>query len=392
MLAALLLAVIIVTRQRLWKQMMSDWVFRLALAYAALHLILLAWQPQGVLAAVAGLMIDLRYVAFFVLVYVLFRLTPSYYRAFVVTGVVGAAVVVGFGVLQLFLPVDVLAHIGYGKDTIAPYLTVDKNPDYVRINSTLRGPNPLGAYVLMVLTAIAAAVLRGQAARRFWWLGALAVASVVVLWVTYSRSAVLGAILALAIVVGLTVLRRIPRRAWIGGCVALGMIVGGLIALRDSEFVTHVVLHENRDGGSVVSSNDDHASSLVTGLERLTTQPLGAGIGSTGSASLHGSAPIIIENQYLFIAHEVGWLGLIGFIGLFVVVLVRLFRQRQHWLSLALLASGIGLAAIGFVQPVWGDDTVAMVWWGLAGVACGMHNKIHHDRRPTPHQEAARIT
>jgi hypothetical protein len=35
------------------------------------------------------------------------------------------------------------------------------------------------------------------------------------------------------------------------------------------------------------------------------------------------------------------------------------------------LASGIGLALIGLLLPVWVDDTVSIVWWGLAAIATG---------------------
>ena len=101
----------------------------------------------------------------------------------------------------------------------------------------------------------------------------------------------------------------------------------------------------------------------------MVRQPFGAGIGSTGSASLGTDQPLIIENQYLFIAHETGWIGLTVFIGLFGLILRRLWQRRRDWLALGVFASGIGLAVIGLLLPVWVDDTVSIVWWGLAAVA-----------------------
>jgi len=38
-------------------------------------------------------------------------------------------------------------------------------------------------------------------------------------------------------------------------------------------------------------------------------------------------------------------------------------------LALSVLASGIGIAVASLFLPVWADDTVSIVWWGLAGVA-----------------------
>lgn len=68
------------------------------------------------------------------------------------------------------------------------------------------------------------------------------------------------------------------------------------------------------------------------------------------------------------IAHEVGWAGLTLFTALFAVIIQRLWRLRSTWYGLAAWASGIGLALIGILLPVWADDTVSIVWWGLAGM------------------------
>jgi hypothetical protein len=146
-------------------------------------------------------------------------------------------------------------------------------------------------------------------------------------------------------------------------------LAGGLLAVKGSSFISNVILHENPNGGSSVSSNDGHVASLLHGLAQLVHQPLGAGIGSTGSASLYGSSPTIVENQYLFVAHEAGWLGLLLFMVLSILLLVRLWQRRQDWVSLGVYASGIGLLFIGLLLPVWADDTIAIIWWGLAAIA-----------------------
>ena len=91
-------------------------------------------------------------------------------------------------------------------------------------------------------------------------------------------------------------------------------------------------------------------------------------MGSTGSAAQFGDTPLIIENQYLMVAHEVGWLGLALFLGVCWLVLVELWRRRQNWRAAAVWASGLGAAAVGMLLPVWVDDTVAIIWWGLAAV------------------------
>lgn len=386
---ALLGTIVLITRESKWKELLADWAIRLSAAYALLHILLLGFMWRGVDVAMAGLLIDLRYVLFFVLTYVLLSLFPVYKRFFVAVAAGGAAVVIGFAVLQLtVLPHDILKHIGYGTSTILPYLTVDLNPEYVRINSTLRGPNPVGAYAGLCLALIAAYVT--QYRRRVSRGGVvlvslLAIGSLAALWASYSRSAIVAAVIMLIVVMLAASGLRLKRDHWIIGSAIVFALIGGIIAARDTAFVSNVILHENPAGGSATKSNDAHLESLDEGTRRATMQPLGDGIGSTGSASLRGDDPIIIENQYLSVAHETGWIGLGLFIGLFGLIFSRLWQRRDDWLALGLLASGIGLGLVGVLLPVWTDDTISLLWWGLAGVAIALsvnkREEIHGKKR-----------
>ena len=361
---------VLLTRRKMWRQVLDDLVIKLIAAYAALHVVLAVLIGGGAVSLMAGLVIDLRYVLIFALIWVLLRVAPEFRRWLLGAFVVGAVVVVGFGFLQLFLPNDVLKHIGYSQQTIAPYLTVDDNDDYVRINSTMRGPNPLGAYMVMIV-----AVLAGVATRRYnilsgkqWLAGSLfGLFSLVVLWVTYSRSTVIGAFIAVAAVVLLGM--RIPKKYIASVVVALFIAVVGLFSARDNAFVANVVFHDDPTTGAVVTSDDARIDSVTDGVKRMLAQPLGGGVGSTGSASILGEETVVIENQYLFIAHESGWLGLGLFLAIFGLVMQRLYIYRKSILSLATFASGAGLAVIGLMQPVWIDDAVSLVWWALAAIA-----------------------
>ena len=377
MIPAALLAGVLVTRQGLWRELSRDWLFRLIVAYALLHIVLAIILPQDTLAQLAGFAIDLRYMLFFGLVYVLIRLAPQWRKQIVYVGAIGAVIVVGFATLQLFLPKDTLSYIGYSKQTIAPYLTVDENPDFIRYSSTLRGPNPLGAYAGIVLGMITALLVRRklplERKKVLWATGAITACSLVAVWINYSRSALVAAIVTVLIVLGVTMLRRMSRRAWLAVGVVFVILAGSLAVAWESNFVSNVILHENPTTGAEISSNDGHVESLIFGVGRLVAQPLGAGIGSTGSASLYDDdeGGVIIENQYLYIAHETGWLGLALFVAIFGLIMVRLWRARDDWLALGAFASGVGMALIGLLLPVWADDTVAIVWWALAATALG---------------------
>lgn len=379
MLLAVPFAIILVWRRQLWRELLKDRVMQLLAAYTGLHVLVAAALLTGPLATMAGLAIDLRYIIFFGLVYILMKAAPRYRRLFLQVAVGGAVVVIGFAVLQIFLPKDILTHIGYSENTIQPYLTVDKNPQFIRVNSTMRGPNPLGAYAVIVLGMLAGALARRRVklekSRTTIFAAALAAGSVIALWISYSRSALVAAVVAVGIVAAMALRHHVPRRAWIIGAIILCALAGGLFAERSSTLVTNIVLHENRHGGSLISSNAGHVSSLEIGVRRMLRQPLGAGVGSTGSASLFTDVPLVIENQYLFVAHEVGWLGLGLFIALLAVMLTKLWQCRRDWLSLGVFASGIGLLIIGLLLPVWVDDTVSIIWWGLAAIALGAGGK-----------------
>ena len=345
--------------------------------YAGLHVLSAPIFRVGVGATLAGIMIDLRYVLFFTLVYLAVRLFPQFRRPFIRIGIIGALIVVVFALLQVFiLPADILKYLGYNTHNIAPYLTVDQNHQYIRINSTLRGPNPLGAYAVIVLASLGAWLVgkRPKIARKqALTVAVLLLGGIVALWASYSRSALIAALAAVIVIVSATVLPKLSRRAWILTGVVVFAIVGGLIASSKTSVVSNVLLHENPAGGSgsTVNSNEGHLSSLKDGMLMLIHQPFGSGVGSTGSASLMTKAPLIIENQYLFVAHEVGWLGLILFLMIFIGVMNRLWQRRGNWLALGVFASGIGLAIIGLLLPVWVDDTVSIVWWGLAAFIIG---------------------
>lgn len=373
-----LAALALLTKRGLWRPLLREWLVRVALAYIVLHIILAVSMPDDLRSQVAGLMIDLRFVAFFLLAYVAVRLRPDGLAKMLKTVVAGALVVLGFGLLQItVLPDNVLAGLGYGPDTIRPYTTIDRNPDFVRINSTLRGPNPLGAMCLLYLSLALAYAMYGWRRldpRRKVALLISMIIAVMVLFASYSRSAYVAAMAASTIVGLAGILRRPSKRLVVATISAALAGVAGLFLVQTTDWYSNVILHEDPESTVVSKSNQEHVNSLLDGTARVARQPLGAGVGSTGSASLYDADvtnDAIIENWYLFVAHESGWLGLTLFLAFNGLVLRGLWRLRKTWPALAMFAAGIGLALIGFLLPVWADETVALTWWGLAGGILG---------------------
>ena len=378
-----LATVILFRRPDVRERLIKDPLIWLITGYAILHKIYFFNKLQDTVPYLAGLAIDLRYLLFFVLVYIAALTVPKFQRRTLQVVFFAAAVSLLFAVLQVVvLPPDILSHIGYGKDTIEPYLTIDKNPDYVRINGTLRGPNPLGAYVL-VIAALAVSYLlfhRGKL-HTSAAMAAVLVMAPAVLWATHSRSAWLGVIVSIGVLAFLGLSRKI-NKYWVAALIAGPLLVLGsaIYVLKDTDFVSHVIVHSDPSDPVLDNSNEGHLESLIDGGARVLLEPFGRGPGSTGSASLLGDKPIVIENQYLFIAHEAGWLGLVLFLAIFVIVIRRLWQVKNNWFALGVMASGIGLAVVGLVLPVWVDDTVSLVWWGLAGLAIAQ-NHPHGKRK-----------
>jgi hypothetical protein len=372
MLVAGVIAIFLLYKNKQMKLLRDPIIIAIGI-YVALHLILVFLLPQTLKSSVAGLMIDLRYVLFFGLVYIAMRLYPEYQKIFIKVGVAGALIVLIFAILQVFvLPYDVLKYIGYNKNTIIPYLVIDQNYSFIRINSTLRGPNPLGAYACIILVLIASIVSKRKIVKEKWPLiitSILAIGGVVALWASYSRSALVGTFIAVALVLVVTTYRKLSLKIWIIISSILILSMGILYMVSGASFMSNILLHDDPNSSHVTESNKEHIKSLKTGFSELLHQPLGDGVGSTGSASLYGNHPITIENQYLFTAHETGWLGLALFGYIFVAILMKLWGLRKNWLALGVFASGIGLALVGLLLPVWVDDTVAIIWWGLAAIA-----------------------
>lgn len=373
MLVAGILLLIELRRHHKAKLILDPLIYLIGL-YGLVHIILIPVGFQGLMPTLAGLMIDLRYVFFFALVYLTLKMYPGLWKPFLKVGLAGALVVVVFAILQVtVLPNDFLKYLGYGDKTIQPYLLVDMNPAFVRINSTLRGPNSLGAYLVIVLPLVLAYLIQvwrtKLTARRQVVLAILSAGGLVAMWFSYSRSAWLGLVLAVAAIVAISLWRKLSMRTWAIICgLVLVIAVGGWL-MRGTNFVSNVLFHNNQQDASGVNSDYGHIASLSQASHEFWTQPLGAGIGSTGSASMLGSHPLVIENQYFFIAHEAGWLGLALFVFIWLVIFMRLWQKRTDWLSLGVLAGGIGLVVASIALPTLADDTVAIVWFGLAAVA-----------------------
>jgi general stress protein CsbA len=328
-------------------------------------------------AFVYGLLIDGRLIAIFLVAFITFsQISKSKANNFPWRKIIfwPALLVVVFGFLQMFvLPKDFLAHFGYSQSTIVPYQTVDNQPGIVRVQSTTRGPNPLGAYLLVIIALITAIFFSVKGRPKILW-GLFGVVSAIVLFGSYSRSAEVGLILTWAVLL-VAMNKKFLTKHWIAAGIAAAIGIGILIVFRSTYLVQNVLFHTSSKSTAIVSSNTERATALHNGVNDLIHDPLGGGVGTAGPASLRNKDGNvrIAENYYLQLGQEMGVIGIALFAAINIRVAVLLWRNRQYLLSRALLASLVGLTFVNMVSHAWSDDTLAYVWWGLAGIAIAQH-------------------
>jgi len=326
-----------------------------------------------------GMLDDLRFLAFFIICWVVAlyskRLNNIWYKIVLIP----AVIVVGFGLLQMsVLPANFLVHFGYGAKTILPFQTINNNSKYVRILSTLRGANPLGAYLILPISVLA--VLLVKYPKSWTWAKILLlIGAFVVLYGSYSRAAWIGAVLACA-AVGLSLIKpkkQLIKYKWpliIGlGVILIGLVFAGY-SLRHSTEFQNIIFHTQTNSTAPTSSDQAHLSAIVAGVKYLGHRPLGAGPGVSGPASFYNHyRPVRIpENYFLEVGEETGWLGLVLFVLINVYLAYQLWLRRSSPFALAMLVSLIGITFVNLLSLAWTDDTLSYLWWGLAGLTMSL--------------------
>lgn len=364
---------LLLTDHKIRSHTLSRRLIWVILAYIALNVLwgLLALYQHDVTAKALGygLIINLRFLAFFMVTWALTLRTNKLRRNWQWLVLWPAGAVIIFGLLQVFLlPNDFLRHLGYGPDTIKVFDTINSNINYVRVASTLRGANPLGAYLLIPISLTCALLLKPS---RNWRQALLFIGALMLLFFTFSRSAWIGAALTIATILAISLKTRKAQYFALGGLVALLVIGAGLfVGFHNSARFENLVTHTQTNSAIKTTSNGGHTAALKSGLHDIAHDPMGNGVGTAGPASTYNDQQgRIAENYFIQIAQETGIVGLLLFVLINVGVGYLLWIRRGDTLALSLFASLIGLTLINMLSHAWADDTLAYVWWGLAGIA-----------------------
>lgn len=344
------------------------------LVYAALHFILWAAHPDIYnRSALLGttynvrlpLLLGLGYGASLLRPSLLISLAP---RVVVIVGTMVSAL----GVVQYFLPADFMTHFGYSLSRgVMPAFFVDGKPDLpLRVMSTLREPNALGAYLLVPILMTVFMAWRARSNKRLILAGCLSL-QVLALFLTLSRSAWL-AVFVSVLILAAHIERQLVKKYWklIVGLMFVGAacLVVLLIPMSDTHFVQRYITHSGQAEVDDPNSNGYHWIFIRRGLAGIAAQPLGHGPGTAGLASIQNpSGSFLTENYYIQIGYELGVLGLGLFIALHIW-LYRLLRRSSVWWAPVILASFWAYIITNMLLHTWSNEA-AVMWWLVVGVA-----------------------
>lgn len=347
----------------------------ISVVYALFHIVLWMTHPDIFKdSAIIGLVYNLRLPAFLILGYGAALLRPDLFKLqfFIRVVIVVGTVVALLGVMQYFLPKDILTHFGYSIERGArAAFFIDDKAGFPRVMATLREPNALGGFLLVPMGLALALWMRTQDYHKRMLLLGMIGLQALALFFTFSRSAWVAALMSLGLIAGWYYRQRLwtlLKRFWVVGAVAVMLLGVGLYTQRNNPIVVSYVTHSSNDAD--LDSNDYHRIFLQQGLEGVANRPLGHGPGTAGLASIQDpKGSFLTENYYVQIGYEVGVLGLLVFLALHVVVFVRLWPQRNTVLGSVLLATFCGYILMNMVLHTWSNEAIAGQWWLLAGIA-----------------------
>lgn len=231
---------------------------------------------------------------------------------------------------------------------------VSEGKGVTRLQSILAGPNALGLYLL---TIVSLAFLSFKTIVQKNWLVSTAFGLLLIL--TFSRSAILGLILALIALIYLLLKDKIGgvKSFLIVSFIVIAVVVAGIFMSKSatfSQFFTH----------------GDSSSLRFAQYERIWQKKteiglFGRGTGTAGPSSqyrLDGGENHWTENTYLDIFEELGLVGMLIYLGLIFSLLYQASKTEGKWTKTALiLGVGFGFAGI-FINYYTGQVAIFIFW------------------------------
>lgn len=251
-------------------------------------------------------------------------------------------------------------------------------PIGARAKGTFGDPDHFGVYLIFVICAALAMTIvstQRESRRAQLTFAAMTAAAAATLTATYSRSAWIGALLAVLIMASWVLHGwragelRVPGRRTVVPAVVLILVVAAGAA-------PSVIKRASPSSAINVISDREHESTVRFAFDRFVAHPvLGIGPGGLGVELKLPPRTSGASSTYLTVAAQVGALGLVTLLAAAAITLVMLLRAYRLLARTQLRALAIGLAAayVGFLAAnvtydVWFDD----FHWLMLGAVAGL--------------------
>ncbi len=341
----------------------------------------------------------------------------------------GTAVIL-FGIAQAtVLPEDFLISFGYNPeygntDLVGGISYCHKienaltHEEFCRVQSTLSGPNQLGAYLLIILPLFLYRIFTARGRNKVFYIPPF-LGGIFVLLFTWSRSAWIGAVTMAA-----TFFIIQARKPWAALSYLLLLGIGLMsiflpiltserwdelkfLSLTGAGFMLMLMLlmfvanlqHRffSQFGGFLFptllsaimyvrarydtffwnnivrpSSSQGHWERWSDGVKYMIENPLGLGLGDAGPASIRfahpGETGFLPESWYLQVGLESGFIGLVLFLSIILLLGYKLLTSEST-IAKPLFLGLIGISTAAIFLHSWESAVVAFSFWSLAAIA-----------------------
>ncbi len=379
MIIGFLCALIVSYKKDWFRKLFNDKLVWLILAYGALNTLLVIIKPTDQGAELLGLVYNTRFLIFFLYGLMLSHLVgwQTLKNQAVKIVIASGFIVLVFGAVQYWLlPNDFLRHFGYSRaNGVLPAFFIDDKPDLERVMSTLRDPNSLGSYIIIIGLLALAYFKKTKDKNLKQLVTGITGLSVICLILTFSRSAWLGFLLGAVTIFAYSHRKKISKRSILLAA-SLSLVVltiSGIFLTSNNYFVKNVVFHADKST-KLETPNQLRVRFWRESVASIVKNSLGHGPGTAGLTSIHNEiqGTKLNENYYLQIGYEVGVAGLVLFLLILILVGLRLYGQiAGSTLALGLFAAFIALIVTNFLVHIWSNEAVAYTFWGLSSLSLG---------------------
>jgi len=224
--------------------------------------------------------------------------------------------------------------------------------DWPRAFSPYVAPNEMAVVMAAML-----AVIWLTPGRRWVVNAALTALPLVAIYLSASRSGILGAVVVLCVLAARAIFKKSPLLSVFFLLIAMfGVVVGAGL------YIT------NRLDDAGDPSIGGHSASMAEGLTMLTEHPWGIGLGLVGPRTVDIPGSYQVESFWLLIALESGLVVLALFVGLLGVLAVRSIASRTPlgFIGAAVIAASL---VSQLVLPTFQEGAVSFAVWLIVGLS-----------------------